>query len=377
MTSVNARRFNDFWWDTAPPEKRDKAALDQAKRVVLYAKKNVPFYRAYYEDISEAEIKKISTLAEFVEKIPYMTKAHIEFADSYDDFLPEHRTNKVDHFRYDFGTGGTTGDPIIIRHSDEDWLGMAVSANRMIEWDYCKDKALEKKFGKHSGIFKPDGFQVESRITPLKGARIFGAYAGDHITNHIYKSMFALLGAQLNAVPSPASTLKHIYKAKQAWKPNGLLAPPGGGNVKKGTFAKTIFELDAQNTNPNSWDLSHRWNKDFKFLFWSSMPIEKGLLDYFKNYHQIPYIKGFFGSTEICPTGSSCSEHMRTFHLTYCNSLVLIKKLDEQKMAGVEELGYTLVSKIGALDVTGNPIMPTGIYLIAAAILQDYMILKE
>ena len=55
---------------------------------------------------------------------------------------------------------------------------------------------------------------------------------------------------------------------------------------------------------------------------------------------------------------------MRTFHLTYGQSLVLIKRLDKDELAGTDELGYTLVSKIGASDKSGNNVLPSGMVFI-------------
>ncbi len=362
MEKLNSPKFSDFWWDTAKPEDRDKVILnEQVIPTVLFAKENVPFFKEHYKHLSQADIQKISSMDEFADMIPYLTKEHLS-KNSQFAFVPEvKREIDPNHGEFwSFGTGGSTGKPIKIFHSMEDWRGMSITANRHIEFDFYMDpKTPDIEFKK--GKFKFEG--IEARKTPMVGMRILGAYHGDHITNHIYGNMFHRLGGQIFGRPSATADIVDLYDMSQTFKVNGILAPPEGEYRQKGSFLVDILELDAKNRNPE-WDLSHKHNPDFKFAYWSSMPISEGLLDYLKDDLQVPYIKGHFGSTEVCPTAATCSAKMRNFHLTLGQSLVLIKSLEKPGLAKPNESGYTLTSKIAGTDKKGNNVVPSGMYFI-------------
>jgi phenylacetate-coenzyme A ligase PaaK-like adenylate-forming protein len=51
---------------------------------------------------------------------------------------------------------------------------------------------------------------------------------------------------------------------------------------------------------------------------------------------------------------------MRDFHLVFGHSLVLLKSLEGKESVNPDELGYMLVSKIGATNSRGQNILPTG-----------------
>jgi hypothetical protein len=51
---------------------------------------------------------------------------------------------------------------------------------------------------------------------------------------------------------------------------------------------------------------------------------------------------------------------MRDFHLVFGHSLVLLKSLSGREFVQPNELGYTLVSKIGATNSSGDNVLPTG-----------------
>lgn len=274
---------------------------------------------------------------------------------------------EIDHNRgkyWKFGTGGSTSKPIQVWHSMEDWRGFALTANRHIEWDFYKDPVFSSRFSfDHDLIVNTE---LKCRNTPLNGSRIFGTYIGDHITNAIYARMLIGLGSEFEWRPSASSTLEDLYESTQNNKINGILAPPGGrrANKTKGSFLDNLLHYSAKDMNPSAWELSHRYNPNFNFIFWSSMPIDEQLLEYLENDLKIPYIKGHFGSTEICPTAATCSGYMRSFHLTNSNSLVLVVDYEKMQLAKPDQLGYTIVSKIGATNRIGESIVPTGMYFI-------------
>jgi phenylacetate-coenzyme A ligase PaaK-like adenylate-forming protein len=368
MERLTSPNFNKFWWDTAEANERRKAILqDQVIPAVLFAQKYVPFYKHHYRKLGDQDINGIKSLDEYFAIVPYISKEHLS-TNPPEAFMPETGSVELEvdphwgsHFR--FGTGGSTGKPVPIIHSISDWRAFSLTANRHIEFDFYEDRKISEKFsGFKKGSVVFDG--VDSRLTPLQGARILGAYNADHITNAIYRTMLLRFGCEFFGRPAAASDLGSIYDATQIHKINGILAPPGGGNEKKGAFLESILKLDAKNSNPNSWDLSYRFNPEFKFVFWSSMPISRFLLNYLSNDLQIPYVKGHFGSTEVCPTASTCSHHMLDFHLVYAHSLVFIADLEKKELLGPNQLGYTVVSKIGGADKNGDNVLPSGMFLL-------------
>ncbi|MCG8634307.1 MAG: hypothetical protein MI863_10795 [Desulfobacterales bacterium] len=363
MDRFNIPDYTDFWWDTGNAAERQKIILEnQTIPALLFAKETVPFYREHYKKLSVQNIQDISSLEEFVSVIPYITKVHLA-SNHPMAFVPQINLSEVDPHKgkyFRFGTGGTTGTPILIMHSMQDWRGMSRTADRLIEFDFYEDLFYRDNFEFQPGMFTFQG--LESRTTPLSGKRILGAYNADHITNGIYATMLHRLGSDFYWRPSSAPTVEDIYDTARQFEVNGILAPPEGENNKKGAFLKDILAIDAG--RQTQWNLSHRYNKAFQFVFWSSMPISEVLLDHLMTDRQIPYIKGHFGSTEVCPTAATCSKQMRNFHLSYGHSLVIIKKLDRDQMAAPDELGYALVSKTGATDMDGNNLPPSGMIFI-------------
>jgi phenylacetate-coenzyme A ligase PaaK-like adenylate-forming protein len=364
VEKLGSPHYGDFWWETADPKERDQVMLhEQAIPTVLFAKKKVPFYRKFYAHLSEGDILRIRNMAEFVEVIPHITKEHLTKRPA-KLFVPELSGADVEIDpnvgRYwKFGTGGSTGKPAKIWHSMQDWRAFATSANRHIAYDFHNDPHYIKTFGEQpNGTIPGD---LECKITPFKDSTFLGTYNRDHITNNIYARMLIALGADFEFRPSAVPTLRDEYDAALDSYVNGLLAPPGGGNDKKGDFLENFLKLAA--TDPEGKYFNHNQNEAFKFILWSSMPLDKGLYEYLSKDLRIPYIKGHFGSTEVCPTASTCSQNPLDFHLVYSHSLVSILNKNGH-LAGPNEFGYTLVSKVGATDKDGNNTVPTGMIFI-------------
>lgn len=363
MERLSIPDYSDFWWDTARSGTRQKKILaEQLIPCMLFAKAKVPFYREYYRHLSNRDIQGISDLPEFVATIPHVTKTHLA-ANHPLAFVPEGEPPETDPHHgpfFRFGTGGTTGKPILIIHGMTDWRGMAITANRLMEFDFYRDEAYADRFDFDRGAFNFNGMRV--RKTPLLGRRIMGAYNADHITNTIYGTMFHRLGSEFFWRPSAQPDADDIVDTMAQFRIHGILAPPEGENIKKGSFLRHILEADT--CRGGAWRLNHRYNEGFQFVFWSSMPIPGELMAHLEADRKIPYIKGHFGSTEICPTAATCSRHPRKFHLCFGHSLLLTKKRDRDEMADPDELGYTLVSKTGATDRDGRNVLPSGMIFI-------------
>lgn len=370
MNNLKIPSYDDFWWDTSDPEERQNVILKgQIIPLLLFVKENVPFYKEHYKNITEEEIKSIGSMEEFIKRIPYITKEHLSKNNMW-DFVPLINQGEIDKNKgrfWIYGTGGTTGKPVSAIHSMEDWRGMALTANRHIEFDFYEDPTISKKFNFAKGTVNSE---LKCRKTPLVGAKIFGAYNADHITNNIYSSMLVGLGSEfvgrVSTKPNTSDNYQFIQDlSKGKFKINGILAPPEDTeNQTKGLTLSNFLKIDSLNSTKDGWKLSHRHNPHFKFIFWSSMPISQDLLDHLQNDRMIPYIKGHFGSTEICPTAATCSENQRSFHLTYGASLVLIKSLEKEGLADPDELGYMIISKVGAVNKNRENVYPSGMILI-------------
>jgi phenylacetate-coenzyme A ligase PaaK-like adenylate-forming protein len=364
MERLDTPKFDDFWWDVANPEERERVVLKQAISTALFAKDKVPFYRKHYEKLSIQIIQSVSSLEDFAITIPYISKEHLANIPS-NAFLPETEVEEIDPNigeYWVFPTGGTTGKPIQVSHSMQDWRGMVLTADRHIAFDFFKDRISKEllHIENSPSVLSGKGY----RSTPLKDARILGAYNRGHITNNIYASMLIKFGSKFHWRPYLTPTPEDVYDAAQKLKINGLLASPEEGTGRKAIDLGNILRLDAQNSSPYAWNLNHRYNSEFRFIFWSSVPLSQELLSYLKDSLRVPYIKGHFGSTEVAPTGATCSVHMRDFHLVYGHSLVLIKSMNKEGLAEPDEFGYTMVSKVGAVDDKGDNVIPSGTYLI-------------
>jgi phenylacetate-coenzyme A ligase PaaK-like adenylate-forming protein len=300
----------------------------------------------HFKSVSVEEIAAISSLEEFSFKLPETTKDHLsknrftEFVPKLDNSLREWDQNKG-YFR-NKGTGGTTGKPVTVLYSSEDWRAMSQHIARSIKFDW-KEKLRE-----------------------LKGLKVLGMYHGDHVTNEVYQAGLSLLGVEFFNRVSTKNDVVSLYNFIQELKPNMILAPPedGTGTQTKGSTLDMFFKLDARNTDPNAYRLSSKVNPEFNEVLWSSMPMSQDLQSYMLNHLQVPYQQAQYGSTEICPTGATCSKYPRDFHLGYGPTLVLIKHSTEKRLVEDAEFGEVLVSKVGATRADGKNIVPTGTVLV-------------
>lgn len=356
--SKTHRPPDDFWWDTAQADERMAHAITaQAIPTALFAKQTVPFYRQHYRHLSVADIQRIRCAGEFVDAIPPLTKEHLAHSHP-DAFIPEGIAREKDPNRgefFRFGTGGTTSKPVQISHSMSDWRAMAATARRSVEFDFLHDPAYTRQF--------PPDLNASTRTTPLSGERIVGSYHGDHITNGVFASFLTTLGAEFHFRPSTTPSIEDICDQLNTIKASGILAPPESGSTRKGICLRDILDVSARLPGKR-WRLNHQINPGFRFVFWSSTPISESLYRRLADDLRIPYIKGHFGSTEVAPTSSTCSAHPRQFHLDFGHSLVLVKNINGNGIAGANELGHTLVSKTAGLATDGSSCMPSGSMLI-------------
>lgn len=333
-------------WDMMNHFQRELIALEQAKTTAIFAKEAVPFYREHLKKFSKENIQSLRSFEEFGCILPETSKDHLS-NNSFWAFVPEIEEKKREwdlnkgYFR-NKGTGGTTGKPVTIIHSTEDWRAMAQHIARSIKFDF-RDK-----------------------LDQLSGMKVLGLYHGDHITNEIYQSGLSLLGIQLFNRVSTKNDITALYNFLQELKPNAILAPPedGKGNQTKGSTLDSILKLDARNSNPKAYRLQHDHNPDFKAIFWSSMPISVDLQKYIFQHLKIPYQQAQYGSTEVCPTGATCSKYPRDFHLGFGPTLTIVKHPANKRLCKENEIGRVLVSKTGATTSSGKNIIPTGTVLL-------------
>lgn len=338
------RHYLDLAWDTLPRPERDGIVLSHAKETALFAKRHVPFYRAHFKAVEEREIEAFGSLEELTVTLPETTKDHLS-KNPFSCFLPDAvivRSEREEQYDRNKGTGGTTGKPVTIIYSPEDWRAMAMHIARSVKYDY------------------------RDRLGELSGMTVVGLYHGDHVTNEVYRSGLGLLGMRVFGRVSTKSDVHALYEFIQEVRPNAILAPPedAAGAQTKGSTLDAILKLDARNARPGSYRLHHRDNPGFKAIFWSSMPISRDLQEYILGHLEIPYQQAQFGSTEVCPTGATCSHFPRDFHLGYGPTLVQLKHSSGRRTVAREEEGRVLVSKIGGALPDGRTIVPTGSMII-------------
>lgn len=336
--------YLDTNWDVMDDLQRKRIALAQAVETAVFAKKQVPFYQEHFKKFSEQDIRGIRSTDEFALILPETTKYHVSNA-KYQAFIPEinygERDADVGRIR-NFGTGGTTGKPTSVIYSQQDYVGFSRYLASSIKYDF------------------------RYRLNELKGLKIMGLYHGDHITNHVFRRAFSLLGMDMVTRPSTKNNPEHVYDFIQDVKPNALLGPPEdkSGKQTKGLTLDAIFRMDSRNSNPSAYRLNHKINPDFKMIFWSSMPISEDLQNYIMDYMDIPYQASHFGNTEVGSVGATCSHYPRDFHLGYRSNVVAIKTSDGKRIAGEGETGYLLFSKTGSVNSKMQNCVPTGTILL-------------
>jgi phenylacetate-coenzyme A ligase PaaK-like adenylate-forming protein len=331
-------------WQTCEQSEREVFALAQLKNTALFAKRHVPFYREKYRKFPDRFFQDVSSIEEFIVEVPELQRQDLSSNPS-KAFIPENGSIALQsgslYGKYrNFGTGGTTGKPVQIFHSLQDWQAMRAPVNWNIKHDF------------------------KGREDELQNMLVIGLYHGDHITNHIYEAMLNDLGFEMIKRASTKMDIEHNYELLQKSEVNGILAPPedGSNGQTKGITLENILKLDAR--RGDKWRLNHKINPEFKFIFWSSMPMSQDLYTYIKEHLGIPYIKGHYGSTETCPTGATCPYNPLKFHLTYGPSLVAIKKDHGKSRAKAYDEGYLVVSKTGAVNDTGQNVVPSGTYIL-------------
>lgn len=338
--------YDDISWDTMNPADRERLALYQAKKTALFAKEFVPFYKEHFKSISISQIENINSLEEFALTMPPTTKEHLTHNSSL-SFLPilKDGFSPIRPGMINKGTGGSTGRPVTIWFSPEDWRAMAQHIARSIKFDF-----------RHS-------------LDKLRGRKVLGLYHGDHVTNDIYRLGLKLLGMHLISRVSTKVDVRSNYDFLQETRPNGLLAPPGGfdENQTKGITLKEILKLDSRNFHEKAYRLNNDYNPKFEMLLWSSMPLPGDMYNYLKNHLKIPYIQGQYGSTEICPTGATCEHHPYSFHLGYGPNVVNVIHPSGKRLVGEGEKGHLLVTKSAGLHISNGKrlrIVPLGTNLI-------------
>lgn len=347
MTVLQTPSYTDLIWDTMEHVERERLSLMQAKQTVLFAKQYVPFYRRHYASLSNQDIEAISCLDEFATVVPEITKAHLA-RNHYRVFMPDggfrqERDASKGAYR-NKSTGGTTGRPVTIIYTPQDWRAMAQHIARSIKFDF------------------------RNSIEELHSLVVCGLYHGDHVTNEVYQAGMSLLGMEFfNRVSTKAQDIESTYQFIQRAKPNALLAPPEDPSAaqSKGITLDKILKLDAENSRRGAFRLGRKNNTVFRAVFWSSMPMSPDMYEYLRFHLQIPYIQGQYGSTEVCPTGATCELHPTDFHLGYGPTLVLVcASSPAKRLVREHEEGYLLVTKCGATDSSGRNTVPSGSTLI-------------
>jgi len=305
-------------WDRIKEKKRNDFLLRKIKNTLLFAKKNVPFYQKHLDKFSEKNIYDISSIEDFAFTIPETTREHLT-NNKHTSFL----SKKEPFIYFDKGTGGTTKRPIPICYTKSEWKFMAQTKARSVLFDFGNKK------------------------NKLEDLKIMGLYHGDHITNHIYRAMFELLNIEFFDRITTKNEIEPNYSFFIQSESNAILGPPSLSSLK-GLSLPSFFKYDSTYINHYGNDFTFPFvpieKINIKAVFWSSSFLDKEFYSYLKDYLKIPYIKGHYGSTEVLPIGSTCSEHPHDFHIDFMPNLALVKT--SKGLAKNNERGYITVSKI-------------------------------
>lgn len=308
-TNIKIPSLQSLEWENYSIEDRDSIIFDLMMKQFRFNKKNVPFYKKYYQYIEESQLDSYSS---FIENLPLITKTILKKINSPYEFIGENISLNNDKIYLHRGTGGTTGRPTSIFYSKNDWLSAIFASNRIFYTKFKKE------------------FNARSLIA-------FNNYNQSHIAGPIFNAMIhdfhgITINRHFNA--SDEEALKEL-----CFHRCNLIISPAISSTKGGTI-ETLLSADAStNTNYINGD-------NIKYLFLSSTNLTKELYDELISLG-IKNIFCFYGSTEILPIAISCEHDPFKLHLV--EGHIYANVIDSnQKILSNGERGMLIAGKIAS-----------------------------
>ena len=305
-------RFDDEKLDYIDNSQRKEIIFDLFKRQFLHNRENIPFYSKLYGHIDSDEIKSYE---DCIEKIPLITKINLRNLKSPYDLTSYKIQNNFDKIYIHRGTGGTTGEPVSMLFSYNDWQAILGGMTRSLK----EIKELKKHIVAYNG------------------------YHQGHISGPIFDDTIRKIGGT-PVTRNFNSTDEQALKLMIKHRCNLIIAP--SISTHKGGSVEDLLEIDAK------LGLNYINGKNIDCIFCSSTNLTKELYTELMELG-IKYIYNYYGSTDVLPTAISCQENPLDLHILPGHIAIFVVGKDGKHVKNGER-GLVVASRIGSYDESGD-----------------------
>ena len=294
--------FADPKWDINDPKDLESQLLQQFQLQLKYAAEKSPFWKKRLP----APLLKQNTLSRAdIETLPLLNKQLLRLVDPLDLL-----TDTQASYYLVRGSSGTTGLPVNIFWSYEDWRASVGPATRFL-----------------------------ARARNWEKLRVWNGYNQGHIAGPAFDDFLRSVGA----TPIPRhfkSTEQEAIEEMEWLKIDAIVLTPQGGSGKGGSLEDFL-----------TFDPSFISRIGANNLLVSSTELKDELLDEVYELG-VQTIVNLYGSTEALPTGISCLNDPQSFHI--CNGHIFLEVIDnEGHHVAPGERGTIVVSRIGSSYASG------------------------
>jgi phenylacetate-CoA ligase len=293
----------DPFWDYGPRSGVDTALAARFARQLESALRTKAFAERFYARAPrvEARFRRAD-----IESFPVLSKHDLR-ALAPDELL----VDPLAPFYMVRTTGGTTGAPVPIFWTRDDWRALVQALHR----------------------FCPRGLLDEGT------RRVWNGYNQSHISGPAFDDLVRALGA--TPVPRQhGSSDREALQAMERMRVSALVITPQAGSGKGGSLEDLLAE-----------DPSFLARLGIQTLLVSSTRLRADLLQELRE-QGVTNIVNFYGSTEGPPAAVSCEEDPTAFHLAQGHVLVEIVDADGRHVKSGER-GTVLISRVASATSTG------------------------
>lgn len=302
-SSIETGSLFDPFWDYGPRRAVDAALAARFAMQLLSAKQtNAYRERPHFSSVSlDAKLRR-----EDIEALPMISKHDLR-ALSPDDLLVDPSAR----FHIVRTTGGTTGSPVPIFWTRDDWRALVQALHR-----FCPRDVLGEG-----------------------PRRVWNGYNQSHVSGPAFDDLVRAL----SGTPIPrqhGASDREAIAAMERLHVNALVITPQSGSGKGGSLEDLLAE-----------DPQFLARLGIRSLFVSSTQLRPDLLEEVRE-QGVTNIVNFYGSTEAPPAAVSCEVDPTAFHLAQGHVLVEVVHASGRHVASGER-GTVLVSRIAAATSAG------------------------
>jgi phenylacetate-CoA ligase len=293
---ASVRSFADQAWDQLAPSELEPLLMQLFTDQARHAAGTCAFWA---ERLAEVPLGTSLTRRD-LERIPLLFKRDLRLLKPYALVA-----SQAQAFHLVRGTGGTTGAPVPMFWTKNDWRAAIESLARWLD-----------------------------PLRDLKPLRVFNAYNQAHVSGPSFDDVTRLLGG--TAIPRHfRSTDEQAVQDILRFGVNALVITPRSGSGKGGSLEDLLAVEPALLEKAG-----------IKALIVSSTPLEADMVAEIRE-QGVAFIVNFYGSTEALPDAVACPHDPTRFHLAQGPNLVEVVGPDGRHVASGQR-GLVVASRIGA-----------------------------